>query len=158
MGQARRERRSAESRPTGGRDQGPPVLDLGLAARLKGLLLGNSLALITLAVMAWLYATGRIAFRPEAQAGLIPLAVLVGACVLLAACCWFLLPLATWLRAYPRWHFRHGSKLCWAVPYGAGILARLGLRLAAGLGCLAALALVIIGVWRLVELAQGGAP
>lgn len=143
-------------RPAGRRPQdGPPVLDFDLASRLKGVLLANGIAILVLGIGGALVATGRIALRPEAKAGLIPLAVMVAACAVLAVSCWLLLPLSTWLRAWPRWHYHHGSKVLWALPYAIGAVARVVIRVVAALAALAALVLVGLGLVRLYEISQG---
>lgn len=135
------------SRPGGG----PPRLDLKVIERLKLLALANALPLFALAIGIPMWLSGRITLRPEAGAGLLPVLILLGACVVLCLSCWMILPLAQWLRARPRWHYVHGSKALWLFPavigWGAGFL----LRLAAFLSGAAALALIGVALVRLYE-------
>lgn len=134
-------------RATGVPGDQPPPLDLGLRRRLLTLLLANILPMGALAVVAIGVAQGKWTLKASAGNGLTPLLITFGACVVLLASLWVVMPLGRWLRDRPRWHYRHGSRVAWAVPYAAGWCAWLVCWLVgvtAGLGALALLGMSLV--------------
>jgi len=130
---------------------GPPRLDLRIIDRLKLLAFINVLPLIVLAVGIPMYLNGSIKLKENASAGLAPILIMVGACIVLCLSCWMILPIASWLKARPRWHYAHGNKWVWAVPFATGLIAGALLRLLAVLSGIAALLLLGCGLVRLWE-------
>lgn len=147
----RRKTQDPGPRRPGASLSGPPRLDLKVIERLKLLAFANIIPLGALAIGIPMWLSGRITLRPEAGAGLLPILVMLGACVVLCLSCWMILPLATWLRARPRWHYVHGNKVIWALPALIGAIAGILLRLIAGLSAVASLLLVGFGLVRLWE-------
>jgi hypothetical protein len=115
------------------------------------LMLANILPLIAFTIGGIGYASGSIKLRPNAGEGIIPILVMLGACVVLAFSCWMIAPIGKWLKEWPRWHFQRKSKILWVVPLLLGSISGLLLRLVAGLASLAALVLVGVGLVRLWE-------
>jgi len=143
---------SEERRPVRGRS-GPPRLKLGLLHKLKVLLLANILPLLMGAwlVVAWYRGqitldTGRLG-----SDGALAMVVLVLCCAMLTVSSWFVMPLARWVRDYPRWHYRHASPSVWAVPMVLGYGFWLAIWIAMALCAIIAVALMFTGLWFLAE-------
>ncbi len=130
---------------------GPPRLDLRIIDRLKLLAFINVLPLIVLAIGIPMYLTGRIKLKENASAGLTPILIMVGACVVLCLSCWMILPIASWLKACPRWHYAHGNKWVWGIPAFLGLIGGMLLKLVAALSGIGALLLVGMALVRLYE-------
>jgi hypothetical protein len=134
---------------------GPPPLDLEIRRRLLTLLLANALPLLAVAVVAIGVAQGKWTLKANAGRGLVPLLMTLGACVVLVVSSWIILPLGRWLRDRPRWHFRHGSRMVWALPYAAGWCAWVAFWVAGVGAALGALAMIGMCLVRLAEVWLG---
>jgi hypothetical protein len=133
----------------------PPRLRLHLAHHLKMLAMLNIIPLLGGLYLWWQYSQGKITLRkPISEESWITLFVVLIAGALFAVSCWFVLPIARWLRDNPAWHFRHGNRALWALPALGGWLAWLTLSFA-GLA-VAAICLVEAGrgIWTLFVLAR----
>lgn len=130
---------------------GPPRLDLQLWRRARLLLLLNCIPLLggLVALLSWWQ--GRITFKPLSTGSMTTIAILIGACIVFALAVWIVLPLARWLREYPLWRFRHGSRVLWLLPTALGTAAWLVLAIAGAIASLGALALIGVGLVRLLR-------
>ena len=102
---------------------GPPSLQRSLMMRLRMLLLINLPLIIGSACAAlWLYTTDGVRVSFAASDGLLRAIVILVCTIVVMVSTWLLLPLARWLRGYPAWHFRHTSRMLWALPAFGGLL------------------------------------
>jgi hypothetical protein len=143
-------------RPTGtgaARSAGahPPRLDLGLVRRAKLLLLLNALPLLAGVVIGIGWWRGTYHFKPGSGASLVTIGVLIGACALLTAAMWVVLPVGRWLRDYPLWQVRTARRWTWLPLLVAGWLAWAVAWLLGTTAALAALALIGSGLVRLLR-------
>lgn len=130
----------------------PPRLRMQLGTRLKILLLGNCIPLAVLAWMGWRVARGdewRLADGVDGRRLVLTLAALLISCIILAVSAWVLRPVGRWLRDYPDWCMRHRSAATWAIPAGLGWLAWFGLMVLAWSATLAAVVIIVTGLWEL---------
>jgi hypothetical protein len=140
-------RRSGRSTAGGG----PPRLDLQLWRRARLLLLLNCIPLLGGLVVLLYWWQGKITFKPMSTSSMTTVAILIGACIIFAVAVWIVLPMARWLREYPLWHFRSGSRVLWLVPVIAGTVVWLALALVGVLASLGALVLIGVGAVRLLR-------
>lgn len=134
---------------------GPPRLDLKLRQHLFTLMLANLLPMLAVGVVMIGVAQGKWTLDTRAGNGVIPLLMVLGACVVLLASLWIILPFGRWLRDRPRWHFHHERRLLWAVPYAAGWCAWLSFWLLGIAAALVALGLLGMGLVRLAQAWMG---
>ncbi len=114
----------------------PPRLRFRLRERLGLLALIN---LVPLGLALWLavqWARGKIAFRQLTGSESFWLQGLAVLAVFLALASWFVVPLARWLEAWPRWHRKRGPRWLWLLPCWLGSLVAWGLRAAVLAGLL----------------------
>ena len=143
-----RERASTSSSSSPG---SPPVLRTGLWSGIKLLVLMNILPLFGLGWLAWGWWHGRVAFRNVTPDHVVAIAAIVVACALVAVSAWLVMPVARWLRDYPRWHFRHVSRLRWFLPTVGGWVFWIALWLASA-AAIAFVALVVAKkVWQITH-------
>jgi hypothetical protein len=138
-------------RPVGADGSRPPRLELYLLARLRILLLANILPLIALGILGYLLIIGEVEITGIGVSRLWKtLLVVLVALVVVGAAGWVLLPLARWTRAYPRWCFRHQSRVLWLLPMVGGHILSLMIWLAAAGAATIALWFIISGIADLV--------
>ena len=77
---------------------GPPRLDLKLRQHLFTLMLANLLPMLAVGVVMIGVAQGKWTLDTRAGNGVIPLLMVLGACVVLLASLWIILPFGRWLR------------------------------------------------------------
>jgi len=65
------------------------------------------------------------------------------------------LPVGSWLRDYPSWYMRHGSRLVWCGPWLVGHLVHALIWIVVIACIITALALMITGLWELAAMALG---
>ncbi len=128
----------------------PPRLELRIVRHIKILLLLNILPLAALAWVGYAWWQKKIEFNTGqfSNRNWLTLAVILGSCVVIALAAWVILPIARWLRDYPRWHFAH-SPTTWFVPMLGGYclwatLCGLGFLAIGGAG-----AVIVTGVYHL---------
>jgi hypothetical protein len=118
---------------------GPPRLSLPLARNLGLMLLVN---IIPISVMIWAFAGAKD--RPGLDPRMKRVALgIVCACLVVAVTAWLVLPIARWLRDYPRWCYLHRSPWLWLLPTVAGFLAWMALATCAIAAVLAALVTIV---------------
>jgi hypothetical protein len=144
------------SRPEQGRAPaamrgGPPTLALHLWHRVGVLAALNVIPLFGSLWLWWQFSYGHAQFRkPIGQEWLWACAVVVIGCLIIAASCWLVMPVARWLRDYPSWHFRHGAWPVWLLPAAAGWLGFLVLYLVAALTVMGSLVMIAAAFIHLV--------
>jgi hypothetical protein len=128
---------------------GPPRLVLPIWRNLGLMALLNIVPLLGLswALVSWDHGPH---WRPHQERGL---ALTLGAavvCLVIAVSAWVLLPLARWLRAYPRWQLAHRrSWAWWLLPALLGWLAWALLGFGALIAVLASVLAVVLTVLHL---------
>ena len=101
---------------------GPPRLTLPVWRNLGVMAVAN---LLPLAALGWFFIgydpVQGLHLRPHAAGLTSAIVAVVAACAMIALAAWVLMPLARWLRAYPRWRLRH-SRLwyLWLLPVALG--------------------------------------
>jgi hypothetical protein len=144
--------------PMGANADRPPVLTLELKRRCLTLLLANILPLIIVTVVMIGVAQGKWTLKPGASHGLVPLLMILGSCIVLVISTWIIQPMGRWLRDRPRWHFRHGHRVVWALPYAIGWCAWMACWLAGIAAAIGALAMIGMCLVRLVHVWGVGSP
>ncbi len=113
----------------------------------------NIMPLAALTIGTLGYLSGSIKLKPNADQGLIPVLVALGACLVVAFSCWMILPAGQWLRDWPQWHYARRNKALWCIPMLLGRCAQILLRIIAYLAMLIAIAmlgLAIVRLWQVV--------
>jgi hypothetical protein len=130
---------------------GPPRLTIPLWRNLGMMLLVNC---IPIAAMVWAFVRwdGGPHLRQDLDRRL--LAVTVGslsACAVVAVAAWLVLPIARWLRDYPKWCFLHRSAALWFLPAVGGFLLWMVLAIAALVAVLASVVGIGYALLQLVH-------
>lgn len=141
----------AAAKDQGRRQVGPPKLRFHFMQRIKMLILINTIPLIVGIGLGIGYYQGVVhvvGFEGDRH-GLAILVIIV-ACLLLGLSWWILIPFAKWIYAYPRWFFRHESKVIWFLPYCCGALiwalTWVACMLAGIIACVAVLSMIYVAV------------
>jgi hypothetical protein len=134
-------------------ESSPPRLRFHVFKHAKMLLLFNILPIICSIYLFWQWRVGHITFRTISEESRATGAAVIVAGVSFAVVCYFLMPIAYWLRDNPTWHLRRSGSPRWILPTICGwmlwtIIGIFGI-LAAG----AAVVVCVIGIWRLFSLA-----
>lgn len=125
------------------RTSSPPRPRFRVRERLRLLLLIN---VLPLALGLWLLvqlARGRIGLRALTGSESLWLQGLAILAVVLALASWFVLPLAAWLEAWPRWHRQRGVGWLWLLPCWLGSLLAWTMRAAVLVGVLLVVAVLL---------------
>ncbi len=141
-------------RPTAPDGSRPPRLELGLRQRLKMLLLANILPMGTMILLTMLWWDGTVRFTIDEHRLMASVLIIFASLIVIAISFWALLPFSVWLRAYPRWHYRHISKTVWLLPLCGGYLLWLVIWLLVAF--LTAFSLLVILTGILYLLGQNG--
>lgn len=128
----------------------PPELNLKLWRRIKILTFANIIPILIGLFLVFGYMTGSVRFKVSENLVLAILVTVMGSVLMVVMATWVLLPFSVWLRAYPLWHFQHISKLKWAIPTLLGYAAWLAIYLIGLALIIAALSLIVTGLWHLM--------
>jgi hypothetical protein len=126
----------------------PPRLRFHVLKRVKMLLLFNIMPLICTTYLYWQWQVGNVTFKTISEESRITFIAVIIAGIFFITVCWFLMPIAIWLRDYPACHLRFLSVLWWIVPAIGG-----GMWVTSILAGTAAVAVLVVGIWRLFSLA-----
>jgi hypothetical protein len=129
---------------------GPPALAFHLTRRLSMLAFANVIPLIGGIWLWWQFSYGDAHLRmPVGNKLLWASAVTLIGCLLIAATCWLMMPLARWLRDYPTWQCQHRSWVVWSIPAALGWLSFLAIYLLAAVTVVACLVIISYSLWDL---------
>lgn len=151
-GRAATDGRGAKAAHASGRPGigGPPRLSLPIWRNLGLMAIVNILPIMGM-MWAFLEWDDGPRLRRGSDPGILRVALgTLAACAAIAVAAWVVLPIATWLRDYPRWCFFHRSAILWFVPAVCGWVLWLALALVAFIAVFGAIWAVIngfLGVW-----------
>ncbi len=113
---------------------GPPRLRFRVREHFRLLLALNILPLLLAVYLLVAWLRGDIGFRALTGEETLWLEGGAACAIVLALGGFFIWPLADWLAAWPRWHYRHRSRVLWLLPWllGAALGALLKLTIIAG--------------------------
>lgn len=121
----------------------PPRLNLALWERLRFLVVVNIIPIIGLSYMFFTWDHGpRVRPTLDPQTTRFAIGIVV-ACGVVMLSSWVLLPIARWLRDYPRWCYLHRSALLWFLPTVCGFFVWLAMALVGFAAVVASLVVII---------------
>ncbi len=134
----------ASARTSAGHESGsPPRLALGLWERLRFLVVVNIIPIVGLSCLFFTWDHGP-KVRPTLDPKTTRFAIgIVAACVVVMFSSWVLLPIARWLRDYPRWCYLHRSPLLWFLPTVLGFFVWVAMALVGFAAVVASLVVII---------------
>ncbi len=131
----------------------PPRLRFHILYHFKMLLLLNIMPVACSIYLYWQYRAGNVTFKTISEESKTTAVAVVIAGISFAVVCWFIMPIANWLRDYPTWHLQKSRSLLWVFPTVGGWMLWTIIGICGILAGAAAVVIVALGIWRLFSLA-----
>ncbi len=147
------EKRTAAPTRTTGQADSPPRLRFHVLKHAKMLLLLNIMPIGCSIYLYWQWRIGNITFKTVSEESRTTGIAVILAGISFAVVCWFMMPIANWLRDYPTWHLRRSSPYIWLAPTIGGWMLWVVIGIAGILAGAGAVFVCVLGIWRLFRLA-----
>jgi hypothetical protein len=140
--------------PAQGQGGSPPRLRFHILHHAKMLMMLNILPIMCTIYLWWQYRAGNVTFKTISEESRTTALVVVVAGISFAIVCWFIMPIANWLRDYPTWHLRRSNSLIWIIPTVGGWMLWIIIGIVGIMAGGAAIIITVMGIWRLFSLAS----
>ena len=147
------EKRTVAPTRTTGPTESPPRLRFHVLKHAKMLMLFNIMPIACSIYLYWQWRVGNITFKTVSEESRTTGIAVIVAGISFAVVCWFMMPVANWLRDYPTWHLRRSSPLVWLAPTIGGWMLWAVMGIAGILAGAVAVFVCVLGIWRLFRLA-----